>query len=140
MSAEENIEVMRKVFQAIEARDLQRLQKLFHPEAEFHWPPSLPYGRDFRFPARPDEGTTWVETWLPLQPTAAERRMDPRVVAASDEEVVVQWRQRGVTAAGDRFDGEVLALYRLRDGKLTRAQMFNFDTVELARFLVKAST
>jgi ketosteroid isomerase-like protein len=137
MSAKENIEVMRKVFHAIEARDLARLQELFHPQAEFHWPPSLPYGRDFYFPAQPDEGSTWAETWLPLQPTDVERRMDARVVAANDEEVVALWRQRGVTAAGDRFDGEVLALYRLRDGKLVRAQMFYFDTVEVCRFLAR---
>jgi hypothetical protein len=35
-----------------------------------------------------------------LQPTEAERRMDPRVVAASEEEVVVLWRQRGVDSGG----------------------------------------
>ena len=34
--------------------------------------------------------------------------MDPRVVAANGDEVVVLWRQRGVSRAGDRFDGEVL--------------------------------
>jgi ketosteroid isomerase-like protein len=64
--------------------------------------------------------------------------MDPRVVAASGNEVVVLWQQRGVSPAGDRFDGPVLALYQLRDGKLARAQMFYFDTVGVAGFLAKA--
>jgi ketosteroid isomerase-like protein len=50
----------------------------------------------------------------------------------------VLWRQKGVSAAGDRFDGEVLGLYRLREGKLARAQMFYFDTAAVATFLAKA--
>ncbi len=64
--------------------------------------------------------------------------MDPRVVAASQGEVVVLWRQRGVSSAGARFDGEVLRLYQVAGGKLTRAQMFYFDTVSLVSFLAKA--
>ena len=60
--------------------------------------------------------------------------MDPRVVAASREEVVL-WRQRGLSPAGDRLDCAVLGLYALRDGRLTRAQMFYFDTAALVEFL-----
>jgi hypothetical protein len=66
--------------------------------------------------------------------------MDPRVVAASDDEVVVLWQQRGISAAGERFHGEVLGLYRLRDGKLARTQMFYFDTTVVKSFLAKAIT
>ena len=64
--------------------------------------------------------------------------MDPRVVASSDDEVVILWRQRGISPAGDRFEGEVLGLYRLREGKLARAQMFYFDTQAAVSFLAKA--
>jgi hypothetical protein len=44
--------------------------------------------------------------------------MDPRVVAANDEsgEVVVAWRQRGCSPAGERFDGPVLGLYKSEVG------------------------
>jgi hypothetical protein len=94
---EKNVEVILKILSAIERRDAQRAFELFHPDIEFHWPLSLPYGgtsRGLKLP-RP----TWVETWDPLQPTDAERRMDPRVVAANEEEVVVLWRQRGVFQA-----------------------------------------
>ncbi|HYT87184.1 MAG TPA: hypothetical protein VEL76_00560, partial [Gemmataceae bacterium] len=52
--------------------------------------------------------------------------------------VVVLWHQRGVTPAGARFDGEVLGLYRVLEGKLARAQMFYFDTVPLVSFLARA--
>jgi len=63
--------------------------------------------------------------------------MAPRVVAASEKEVVVLWRQRGLTTAGDRFDEEVLGLYQVVGGKLARAQMFYFDTTALVSFLAK---
>ncbi len=134
---EKNIQVMLEIFRAIERRDQsQQVLDLFHPDVELHWPPSLPYGGTSR--GRKGEGPTWGETWFPLQPTEAERRMDPRVVAASEDEVVVLWRQRGVSLAGDRFDGEVLGLYQVRDGKLARAQMLYFDSAALVSFLAKA--
>jgi uncharacterized protein len=136
MSREEkNVEVMLEIFSAIERRDSQRALELFHPDIEFHWPPSLPYGGTSR--GLKPSGPTWFETWDTLQPTEAERRMDPRVVAASEEEVVVLWRQRGVGPAGDRIDTPVLGLYQLRDEKLIRAQMFYFDTAAALSFLAK---
>ncbi|PYM46400.1 MAG: hypothetical protein DME10_21015 [Candidatus Rokuibacteriota bacterium] len=137
MSAEKNAQVMLDVFSAIERRDLQRLQELWHPDVEFHWPSSLPYGGVSHGPG--GERPNWTQTWIPLQPTEAERRMDPRVVAATEEEVVVLWRQRGLSPTGARFDGPVLGLYRVRDGKLARAQMFYFDTTALAGFLAYAT-
>jgi uncharacterized protein len=130
MSAEENKNLLLSVFSAIEQRNDQRFFELLDPDFKIHWPPSLPYGAG--------KGRTWSDTWNPLQPTAAERRMDPRVVAANEDEVVVLWRQRGLSPSGDRFDEEVLGLYQVREGKLARAQMFYFDTVAVANFLEKA--
>ena len=65
--------------------------------------------------------------------------MDPRVVAANEDEVVL-WRQRGVSPSGERFEGEVLGLYQICEGKLARAQMFYFDTVAVVNFLKKATS
>ena len=136
MSSTENVKVMLNIFSTIERRDTQRFLDLVHPDVEMHWPASLPYGGTARG-LKPEE-PTWSTTWIPLQPSAAEQRMDPRVVAASEDEVVVLWRQRGVTPAGDRCDEEVLGLYQVRGGKLARAQMFYFDTAALVSFLAKA--
>jgi ketosteroid isomerase-like protein len=137
MGVQENVKLLLDVFSAIERRDDQRFRELVNSDFEVVWPPSLPYGRTSGglAPTAP----TWSETWVPLQPTDAERRMDPRVVAASEDEVVVLWRQRGVTAGGVTFDGEVLGLYRVFGGKLARAQMFYFDTAPLVSFLAKAA-
>ena len=131
-----NASVMLDIFSAIERRDAPRLAELCHTDVEFCWPAALPYGgtaRGFR-----TEPPTWIHTWAPLQPTAAERSMEPRVVAASGDEVVVLWRQRGLSPSGERFDGPVLALYRVHDGKLARAQMFYYDTPALVEFLARA--
>ena len=130
MSIEENRKLVLSVFNAIEQRNDQRFSELLHPDFEIRWPPSLPYG--------PSKAKTWSDTWNSLQPTEAERRMDPRVVAASEDEVIVLWRQRGISPSGERFDGEVLGLYQVREGKLARAQMFYFDTVGVTNFLEKA--
>ncbi len=127
---EKNINVMLTLFNAVEQHDEQQQLELYQPNVEFHWPPSL-YGG-----SRPG----FDETWLALQPTARERRMTPRVVAASEDEVVVLYHQRGISPTGERFDGEVLGLYQLRGGKLARAQMFYFDTVAVASFLARAIT
>jgi uncharacterized protein len=131
MRSHTSISVVLECFEAVERRDEERQRELFRPEVEFHWPPSLPYGR--RAGAGPPR--SWEETWDQLQPTDEERRLDPRVVAASDDEVVVLWQQRGRDGEGRRFECPVLGLYRVRDGKLARAQMFYFDTTATADFL-----
>jgi uncharacterized protein len=148
MAIDENVTLVLEAFDAVERRDNERLIRLFHPDIEFHWPPSLRYGGAFRvFETRTDASPTlrrsrrdfgYEDTWDPYQPTDADRSMDPRVVAASEREVVVLWRQKGVSHSGQRLDTPVLGLYEVRDGKLARAQMFYFDTVELARFLAEA--
>jgi ketosteroid isomerase-like protein len=134
---EQSIQVILQVFRAVEQRDPQGALDLIVPDVEFHWPPPLPYGgvrRGFN-----PEGATWTKTWDPLQPAAAERSLSPRVIAASDTEVVVHWQQRGLSPAGDRIDTPVLGLYHLQDAKLTRAQMFYFDPVAVLNFLAKAA-
>src|SRR5258708_3218969 len=140
---EKNVQVMLEIFHLIETRDpnnqanAQRGLELFQPDVEFHWPPSLPYGGSYGL--QTTKTPTWGETWTPLQPTEAERRMDPRVIGGNGNEVVILWRQRGVSPNGERCDSEVLGFYRLRDGKLARAQMFYFDPVSVAAFLQRAT-
>lgn len=133
---QENSKTILAIFRAIEERDAARFRALLQPDFEIHWPQSLPYGGTFCGVEPQPRG--WGATWQPLQPTEAERKMDPQVVAAHGNDVVVLWHQRGLSAAGDRIDEEVLGLYHFREGKLARAQMFYFDTVPVAEFLAKA--
>jgi ketosteroid isomerase-like protein len=126
----ESVSIVLEAFRAVEQRDEQRLRRLCHPEITFHWPPSLPFGA-----SHSGVDLSWSAVWDRVQPTDVERRMDPRVIAATEREVVVLWRQRGLGPEATSYDGEVLGLYEVRDGKLARAQMFYFDAVAVQRFL-----
>jgi ketosteroid isomerase-like protein len=132
-----NVESIRRVFEAIEGRDRAAFLALLDPEFAIHWPPSLPYGGQ---PDRVASGqSSWLATWQPLQPTDAERTMSPRIVASHGPEVVVLWRQRGRSPAGETLDSEVLGLYEFRNARLLRAQMFHYDSAAVAAFLERAS-
>ena len=133
---QENSKTILAIFRAIEERNDGQFRSLLQPDFEIHWPRSLPYGGTFRGLEPQPHG--WGATWGPLQPTQAERKMDARVVAAHDDDVVVLWHQRGRTTQGDILDEEVLGLYHFRQGKLARAQMFYFDTAPVAKFLERA--
>jgi ketosteroid isomerase-like protein len=138
-----NVQVMLDLFRAIEERDpndrnVERELSFYQPDVEFQWPPALPYGGTSRGLAR-RSSPDWNTTWTPSQPTQAERRMDPLVIGANDHQVVILYHQRGISPSGERFDGEVIGLYELRDFKLARAQMFYFDEAACARFLQRAT-
>jgi len=134
MAAKQNVDVLLGIFAVIERRDAQRVFELCEADVEFSWPPPLPYAGDSRL----REQRAILDIWIPLQPTEAERRMDPRLVAATDQEVVILWRQKGVSRRGDRCDSPVLGLYQVYGGRLARAQMFFFDPGAVSRFLATA--
>ena len=137
-------QVVLDVIQAVQDRDAETLDRLYHDDLEFHEASSLPYGGELKGKKvlleqlESDPERTWLGTWGPLQPTEAERRLDPRVVAVNGDEVVVKYWTRGVSPDGERFESEVLALYEVRDGKFVRAQMFHFDTAALNEFFSRA--
>lgn len=122
------------------------LFRLYHSDVESHEARSLPYGGVMRgktalrdqLETAPEQ--TWLGTWGPLQPTDAERRMDPRVVAAAGDEVTVVHSQRAVSPSGESFESPVLGLYEVREGKLARAQMFHYDTAAILAFLERAGS
>jgi ketosteroid isomerase-like protein len=132
MDYSQNAETVLEAFSAIERRDNKRLAGLVTSDFESRWPLSLPYGGTKH--GLDPEGISWSAVWEPLQPTMAERNMDARVIAASGDQVVVLWHQRGASLSGERFDGEVLGLYHLRDGKVRRAQMFSLRHNRRRRF------
>jgi hypothetical protein len=66
--------------------------------------------------------------------------MDPRVVATDGAEVAVLYTQCALSPHGERFEGPVMGLYGVRDGKLARAQMFHYDTAAILAFLDRAAS
>jgi ketosteroid isomerase-like protein len=141
-----NAQVVLDVIEAVQNRDAETLDRLYHDEVEFAEASSLPYGgsakgRKAQVMAEqlnPDADKTWLGTWGPLQPTEADRRFDPQLIAVDGNTVVVKYWTRAVSPNGEKFESEVLGLYEVRDGKFARAQMFHFDTAALNEFLNRA--
>jgi ketosteroid isomerase-like protein len=127
------------MIRAVEERDEERILEIYDPAVEFHWPPSLPgYGGTYKGPEVLEMTTAFTDAWDPLQPTEDARRIHPRVVASNDDEVVVHYHQHGTDQRGRACDTEVLALYQVENGKVTRLQMFYFEPEKVAKFLSAA--
>jgi ketosteroid isomerase-like protein len=128
------------MFRAVEERDVERILEIYHPDVEFVWPPSLPgYGGTYRGPEVLDMNVAFASAWDPVQPTGETRRIEKRVIASNDVEVVVHYHQRGIDPSGRSCDSEVLGLYRVENGKVTRLQMFYFDPEQVADFLTRSA-
>jgi ketosteroid isomerase-like protein len=138
VSGRSNSEIVLDVLNAVETRDMERLATLYHPEIEFNWPPSLPYGGTHRGAGVVAMSNKFRDTWAHLQRSEAERRMDPVVISSSGEDVVVRYTWRGRDSVGRSIAADTLAHYQVRDGKLARAKMYHFDLTGLLDFLSMA--
>ena len=96
MSRTASTDIVMAAFAAVGRCDERRLAELYHHKVEFRWPPALPYGGSYHGAVALQAGdrTGFDQIWDPLQPTWHKRLMDPRVVAGTDQEVVVLWHQR----------------------------------------------
>src|SRR5215469_14759918 len=119
MQTRTNEDVILDLFSAIEERDRERILAIYHPEVEFHWPAALPYGGSSTRLGEPG-APTWQECWLPVQPTAAERSMDCRIIASRGDEVVAVYHQRGRDRCGNVVDDEVMGLSRAASSAVPR--------------------
>ncbi len=109
MNDTSSMQVVLAVFAAVERRDQAAFARSCQPDAEFCWPPSLPYGRTVRG-LTDRAGAGWEAYWNPLQPTAGHRRLDPRVIAATEEEVVdpasvISFLAKAIPAGPDQATG-----------------------------------
>jgi ketosteroid isomerase-like protein len=139
MPSEVAVQTVADALNAVEQRDRERLMNLYHPEIEFRWPPALPYGGTFRGREVIEMSRRFAAIWDPLQRTEEDRRLDPKVIATGEDgRVVVNYRWKGRDGVGRRFETETLADYQVRDGRLTRAQMFHFDLSGMLAFLANA--
>jgi uncharacterized protein len=142
-----NIETVRRIFAAVEARGDPAGQEArwaayrdaYIPEAAIHEAPGLPYGGDYEGPGAVDRHAQGYGTaWDGLQ-DAAERALDPEFLAGGDR-VAVLWRQRAHDpATGERFDMPAVSVFELRGGRVVDARMFHFDAGAAAGFLERAT-
>lgn len=130
--SQENVEIVRGLFEAVERRDLAGVLAAYDENIVIREAVSLPYGGEYRgYDGAIKHGEGYVAAWDALQ-TAAEQKLSPQFLDAGDR-VVVLWRQRA--ARGEqKFDSSAASVYRLRDGKIVESEMFQ-DTAAVLEFL-----
>ena len=131
----ENVENVRRLFQAVEERDIAEVLAAYAPDIVIRDAELLPYGgvhRGLEGAKQHIEGA--AQTWNHLQPSA-ERKMDAVFLDAGDY-IVVLWRLKGLAASsGRKLDSPTVSVYKMRDGKIVESQMFYADTVAIRQFL-----
>lgn len=134
----ENVETVRRLFRAVEERDLEGLLDSYDPDIVIHEADSLPYGGDHRGlkGARRHAYGFW-HTWRFLQ-SSGERELGATFLDGGDC-VVALFRHRAHSADGKRVDLPVVGVYEVRGGRVVEARMFHFDTAEISEFLKRAS-
>lgn len=134
----ENVEIVRRLFRAVEERDLAGILDAYDPEIVIHEADSLPYGGDHRGPegARRHAHGFW-RTWRFLQ-SSEETKLGATFLDGGDR-VVVLFRHRAHSADGKKIDLPVVGVYAVRGGKVVETRMFHFDTVQISEFLNRAS-
>ena len=133
--SQRNVETIRSLFRGVEERDLGAYLAACDRGVVVREPGSLPYGGEYRGPESVRwHAAAWMRTWSALQ-LGDERRLGAAFIDAGDN-VVVCWRLRARTSdGGGTLDMPMVSLYRMRDGKVVKAQMFYSDKAEVLRFL-----
>lgn len=134
-----NVELVRRLFKAVEERDLQAVLDCYDERVEIHEAESLPYGGVHRgHVGAVEHAAGWTEAWGPLQ-TPAEYRYDASFLEGEGDTIVALFRHRAVDRErGERLDGPEVGVYEIRGEKIVRSQMFHADSAAVARFLENA--
>jgi ketosteroid isomerase-like protein len=125
--------VVRQVFDAVRARDLDLLLEAYAEDIVIHDDPSLPYGGTHKG----REGALihsigFVRTWDHLQDNAA-RDPGERILASGGTAAAL-WTLKAVRG-DDRFAQPAASLFTVEKGKVAELRMLHADTAATLRFL-----
>jgi ketosteroid isomerase-like protein len=135
----ENVDVARRVFRAVEERDLQALLDCYDEDIEIREAESLPYGGVYHgHDGAIAHAAGWFDAWGDLQ-TAEDSRLEPTFLEGEEGTVGVVFRHRASDPEHrSRLDGAEVGVYSIRDGKVVRSQMFHADSAAVVQFLERA--
>ncbi len=134
----DNIETVKRLFRAVEQRDIEPMWEIYDPAVEINEAPSLPYGGHFHgFEGVMEHGLGYLAAWEDLQ-TDEDRDLEAEFIGAGDR-VLVRWRQKAHTTEGQALSVPVVSDYLLRGGKVIESRMHPFDSQALAGFLAWAA-
>ena len=131
-----NVDAVRRLFVAVEQRDLDAILDCYDEKVEIHESEVLPYGRVYRgHDGVSRHAAAFTKCWSSYQ-TPDEFRLDAKFFEADDGAVAAVFRHRAVDPErGTRLDAAAVGIYEVRDDKIVRTQMFYFDPLALSRFL-----
>ena len=133
--SQENVSVVRRLFKAVESRDLAGLLAAYDTDVVIHEARSLPYGGEYRgLGGATRHAMGYLKTWGKFQ-TPADTSLDATFLDAGDH-VVVLWRQKAHSANREaQIDLPAVSLYKIRAGKVAESRMYHSDTSAILRFL-----
>ena len=119
--SQENVEIVRRLYDAVNLSGLGAVTDFLHPEVDVVPPPNWPEGSALlRGRERVQEfARQWMETFEDF-------RVEPeRYVDSGGEEVVVYVRDRGrIKGSGTEIDNRLIHVWTLTGGKVIRWQLF----------------
>jgi ketosteroid isomerase-like protein len=127
--SQENVEVVRAIYDAYERGDYPAAFERFHQDIEWFGPPDV---SNSGF-ARGHEGvshslSTWVGTWDGYQFELRE------LIDAGDQVLAVGWHRGRGKGSGVEVSEEIFSVWTLRGGEVVRQRMFRdrFQALEAA--------
>jgi uncharacterized protein len=117
--SQENVEIVRAVYDAYERGDFPGAFERFHEDIEWFGPPDVSNSGV----VRGHEGvsasmSTWVGTWDEYQFELRE------LIDAGDQVLAVGWQRGRGKASGVEVSEEIFSVWTLQTGEVVRQQMF----------------
>jgi ketosteroid isomerase-like protein len=118
--SQENVELVRLGFEAIERGDLALVEQFTLPDAVMVQPPEVPDAKTYEGASAIREAMDdWPKQWEDFRMELLE------IIDAGDDAVVSVTRHQGRgRQSGIEMDFEVFYVYRIREGRLARLEMF----------------
>jgi ketosteroid isomerase-like protein len=145
--SQQQVETVKRLFDAVGRRDQAAILEAYHPEVVIHEAASLPYGGEYHG----HEGAlahvnAFYQTWAGLKPgisrdllEEAQRENSPLFLETTQEYVVVFGQNTALAPQrGRKLDVPEAFVFRMRDGKVAESWMLNQDTVAILEFLKEA--
>jgi ketosteroid isomerase-like protein len=135
----DDIEVVRRLFAAVEVRDFDGLLACYSDDIEINEADILPWGGVWRGrDGVAAHAAEFMRAWGNLQ-GPQEAQLDAHFFGDGAGTVCAVFRHRGVDpVSGARFDAPEVGVYRVRGDRVVRSQMFHADSAAVVTFLTNA--
>ena len=118
--AEENVEIVRRLVDAFNRDDVREVVAAFDENCELDEPPEMPDGT-----ARGFRGRDGIREWMVNLRETGAVHFEPRSFRISGDLVVSEWAASGRGQVSEvPFEWTTFVVFRIRDGKVVRAQAF----------------